>query len=240
MRNIFKITSLLLITTIFISCDDKINSLEDLNIEPYSEYYSISNGIWKTNISDNTIKDSVKFYNDNNKIPYSISIRFKDKNKNFGYVNLNSSQFDNQFYVNDVEYFQNFEVKLDSFSFSHKNLYDENRKFTMTISDTWDKKHIINFDLTYFSNKPPVAILNTNVVSNNEYELDASNSYDKDKKYGGFIRTYEFVIDNNFVISTLNKKISHVFNPGTHNIKLRVKDNDLIWSSTVEKTITIN
>ena len=83
MRKIFKITTLFLITTIFIGCDDKIQSLEDLNIEPYSEYYSISNGIWLTNISDNTIKDSVKFYNENNNLPYSISIRFKDKNRNF-------------------------------------------------------------------------------------------------------------------------------------------------------------
>jgi hypothetical protein len=239
MKTNFKFLFLIIITSL-IACDDKIQSLEDLNKAPNVEYYTLFNGIWKLSSDNETINETVKYYNEANQLPYSISLKFKDVNKNFGFVSLNSSQFDNQFFVNDKPFRQNFKVELDSFSLSFKNEFDLNKKFSMIIEDTWGKRHKLNFNLDYIENIPPTADLRMNVINNNEYEIDASNSNDGDKQYGGFIRQYEYVINNNFLVQTSNNKIRHVFAAGTHNIKLRVKDNDNIWSNYVERNITIN
>lgn len=235
----FSIIALIIITAITIGCDDKISSLEELNLAPTTDYYTISKGLWLTGSSNILIKDSAKFYNNENKLPYSVSIRFKDKNKNFGYVNLTSSQSYNDFYVNDKQYLNNFKVELDSFSFSYKNQNDITKKFRMTVADTWDKTNTIDFDLTFFDNLPPTAAFNLNVISANEYEFNATSSLDQDKKWGGYIRQYEYVINNSFVITTTNNKIRHVFTSGTHIIKLRVKDSDNVWSSYTQNTVTI-
>ena len=228
-----------IIITALIGCDDKINALEELNLAPNTDYYTISKGYWISGSSNIVIKDSAKFYNEENKLPYSVSIRFKDINKNFGYVNLVSSQSYNDFYINDKNYVNNFKVEIDSFSLAYKNQYDYSKKFKMIVSDTWDKTNTIDFDLTFFDNLPPTAAFNLNVINNNEYEFDASASLDQDKKWGGYIRQYEYVINNSFVITTTEKKIRHVFMSGTHNIKLRVKDSDNVWSSYTQKSVTI-
>jgi hypothetical protein len=225
---------------ICISCDDKIDSLEKLNTPPYAEYYTVSSNKWIKTENEYTIKEDVKFYNENNKLPYSVSIRFKDKNKNYGTIDLKSEQTSNNFFVNEIEYGQNFKVELDSFSFSHKNEFLSNKKFKIIVKDTWDKTQILNFDLTYFQNALPIPLIQANAINNSEYELNASASYDGDNKIGGFIREFEYVIDNFYVIKTSNNKISHVFSQGSHNIKLRVKDNDNAWSGYVEKNLDIN
>lgn len=240
MKNIKYLIAPILFTMLITSCDDKIGSLEDLNKAPFAELYRISTGVWQTTQDYQTITDSVKFYNDANNLPYSVSMRLRDINNNFGFISLESAQSYNQFYVNDDIFEQNFLVELDSFSLSLKNGFDFNKNFSVKVEDTWGKNHNVNFALTYFSNQAPVADLRTNVINVNEYELDGSNSFDKDQKWGGFIRTYEFVINNSFVITTNQAKVKHVFSFGVHNIKLRVKDNDDVWSQTVSVNISVN
>lgn len=91
-----------------------------------------------------------------------------------------------------------------------------------------------------FTNMLPEAKLNVTKVENFdplEYQFDASQSFDKDRKWGGNIIKYVYSI-NGFEIVTIKPVINYIFpNPGTYTIKLHVIDNNNMSSSSINVTV---
>lgn len=100
-------------------------------------------------------------------------------------------------------------------------------RFTMV-----DESNVIRealLEIATFDNLPPIARLETKKIDQiaaSEYLLDASTSYDRDGKYGGFIASYEFTIGTKkFITNTSSMK--WIFSTsGTYVVLVKVTDGD--------------
>lgn len=85
-----------------------------------------------------------------------------------------------------------------------------------------------------FDNMAPVAKATCDVIamlSPYERMINASESFDPDLKYGGGIEVYEFTIGGIQTAINDDGVLYHVFpKPGKYRIKVRVRDNDGVWS----------
>lgn len=231
---------IILFSLILINCDDKINSLEELNKVPTLEYFSRNTTEW-TKIEGKII-DSAKVYNEKNNANYSIALRSKDFNNNFETITINDAVNGGNFFLND-ELFKNQKmVSLDSFALSYRFFNKDIRLFTIKTIDDFGKFEKVEFEIHFLENLAPIAdfeLRNENVNGIVEYIIDASFSKDRDYSRGGFISNYEFSI-NGILINSTNSKIKHIFEKGEHIIALRVKDNDGVFSEQIIKTLFIN
>lgn len=100
---------------------------------------------------------------------------------------------------------------------------------TLMAKDSFNEEAKISISFTIFRNIAPVALFSVKkigVSSPYEYEVDASASYDKDAKFNGKIKEYEYTLANYKFSSTLSK-IHYVFgSAGQNQILVRVKDNN--------------
>lgn len=91
--------------------------------------------------------------------------------------------------------------------------------------------------LTAFDNltaKPVLKVRPSRILGDYEYILDASESYDRDRKYGGDIIRYRFFV-NNTPIETVDNSLRYIF--GGRDIVvlgLQVQDNNFVWSERYE------
>ncbi|MDR0683083.1 MAG: hypothetical protein LBG15_14720 [Dysgonamonadaceae bacterium] len=88
-------------------------------------------------------------------------------------------------------------------------------------------------ELWTFNNLPPVCNVIATIIDPDliDVEIDASQSYDKDAKFGGKIIEYEFQIDDLEVITTTKPVIRQILrNSGVRTITARCKDDDNEWS----------
>ena len=112
-----------------------------------------------------------------------------------------------------------------------------------TVIDEFDKSSVVRLNLTTLINLGPVglfSIKSLEVVDDLEYEIDASDSFDKDGRLGGGISVYEYTIEGNTFNSESNV-IKYVFSKnGNTEIKLRVKDSDGEWSNINTEVFNIN
>ncbi len=110
-------------------------------------------------------------------------------------------------------------------------------------TDIYFNKKIIDISLECFSNLSPVADLTITVADEDKKEiiLNGSGSYDKDKKYGGYIKKYRFLINNEYITETEFSSVRrHLPAAGTYNIALQVMDSDNKWSEKDVKEFTIS
>jgi len=88
--------------------------------------------------------------------------------------------------------------------------------------------------LTCFDNIAPVAEASCDVIAIlTPYErmINATHSFDPDEKYGGGIEAYEFTIGGIQTAINDDGVLYHIFQgPGQYRIKVRVRDNDGVWS----------
>lgn len=115
---------------------------------------------------------------------------------------------------------------------------EDDNEITLEAVDSYSKKATAKLYLHTFKNLPPVAKLT--VTGSENVVLDASASYDQDSKFGGKIVRYYFTI-NNYVIDVSKSPINYVFETsGVKLIKLRVQDNEGLWSDEIIINHTIN
>lgn len=229
----------LLLSLLLVQCDDKIPSLEELNLAPELEYYSRSTTNWTT--ANDTIIDIAKVYTIENNINYAVAIRSIDANNNFESINITEGESGGKFFLNEQNFTQNTVVSLDSFSLAYRYYKPEKREFKIGSKDDFGLLKTIIFQINFVENEIPEAKLEIRAVNTNaqnEYVLDASKSQDQDKSLGGFITDYEYTI-NDVVINNPSNLIHHVFIPGSHTIGLRVKDNDGLWSQQIIKNLIV-
>jgi hypothetical protein len=114
---------------------------------------------------------------------------------------------------------------------------------TLEFSDYYGEKSSTLLELFVFNNLYPVCRLQIKEVkelSDYEYLIDLSSSFDRDARFGGNITTYEYKIGNYYSLTTDRDAIYHIFpTAGTYDVKCRVKDNDGAWSDIVSTKITI-
>jgi len=119
-----------------------------------------------------------------------------------------------------------------------------NHVMRFSAMDTFKQETSITLDLYAFENMLPIAQfeLVEPVVKHDplEYQIDALQSYDPDKKYGGGISSYEYTFLGKIIELTENQ-IGIIFpETGTYDIGLRVKDNDGEWSQNKIKSFRID
>lgn len=104
-------------------------------------------------------------------------------------------------------------------------------EITVRARDSYGKESTAKLLLYRFKNLPPVAVLK--VAGNESITLDASESYDRDSRFGGKVSRYQFNI-NGFVVDDNMKRINYIFEtPGVKTIKLMVQDNEGQWSNEI-------
>ncbi len=116
-------------------------------------------------------------------------------------------------------------------------------------SDNGYKTSSKSIHLYCFQNLVPVAmyeIIKADNTSKLEYIIDASNSYDQDKKYGGGILKYRYIIEGltyekDIVSSpeTANKLHVVFSQSGDHEIVVRVQDNNEQWSNSISEHVSV-
>ena len=111
-----------------------------------------------------------------------------------------------------------------------------------SIIDEFGNTKTSNLNLIAFDNLSPIAMLDITSVkalSDFEYDLDASASFDQDEKFGGLVERYRYKIDT-AVIFTDKSKIRIIFpSSGSFDVSLEVQDNDEAWSEIETQTFVV-
>lgn len=239
MKNFLKYCSLILCVLIF-SCDDKYASLAALNKSPQLEYFPNAEQGWLI-AGGFIITGEAKKWTPDNNLNYSVVLRATDVNNNFGQMEVSSLSNDLDFFINETPFYNSATVDLSSFSLAVRSAQATVKEFQVVVEDDWGAQDFVFFQITFVENRIPFADLNLQLVeqiSENEYLLDASGSFDADNNLGGFIVEYEYIIDD-VVVTIPTNQIFHVFNSGDHIVKLRCRDNDNAWSDQITTTITV-
>lgn len=117
-----------------------------------------------------------------------------------------------------------------------------NHEFILEVIDNYGATTSLKVKIVAFENIEPVSSLIINPINRLEFELDASASFDKDKKFGGEIIKYKYeVIETGYVVESETENKIKVVLPGTGkwSIKVSVQDNNNQWSKEIVKTIDI-
>jgi hypothetical protein len=114
---------------------------------------------------------------------------------------------------------------------------------TLEFVDYYGETSSISLELFVFNNLYPVCRLQIKEVkelSDYEYLIDLSSSFDRDARFGGNVISYEYKIGNYYSLTTEKEAIYHIFpTAGTYDVKCRVKDNDGAWSDVVTTKVII-
>lgn len=238
MKKISSLLTFFILVGALCSCDDKINSMENLNSAPTFEFFRSSSINWE--VPKDVIIDSAKVWSSTNNSSYPAILRITDVNNNISKINITSNDSESSFFVNDNTYFNNFEVTNNqkfnlAFRSSKPGMFD----YLVIAKDDFGKISEMRFRINFKNNRGPIANLRLVLINsaNRNYSLDASKSIDQDQAIGGMVVNYEFTIDN-IIINTSEPKINHIFSVGKHEVKLRVKDSDEVWSDYI--TVNLN
>jgi len=221
--------------TVITSCDDRLEQLHGLNQPPTIEF--IKNKKSVTNLNDSLrLIQGVKN-------EYNIQLKFSDSNNNLQFLKWQVTEGDYKLYYRDgkVELPASFKIDYGNTILS---IYPEtigNYGSEFKAKDRFGVETTGKFNLFVFENLLPVALFTaTPGLNTNEYVFDASESYDTDSYFNGYIVEYQFTIENQ-LIRLKNPIMRHIFDPGSgdHIIELRVLDNSGGLSEPARTTVTV-
>lgn len=70
--------------------------------------------------------------------------------------------------------------------------------------------------------------------------IDAKQSFDQDEDWGGGVAAYEFTLEGFYTVETERSELDYIYpGPGTYTVRVRVKDNDGVWSDPARTTFTV-
>lgn len=108
------------------------------------------------------------------------------------------------------------------------------RNILLRAKDSFGREGTANIQLFCFQNLRPVCkgiVSKTATLSDNEVEINLSESFDLDSRWGGKIIQYEYKIQNNYLARNYLSSIKYIFeSKGQKKITVRVQDNDNVWS----------
>lgn len=214
---------LTLLAPSFYSCDNRDSVIENLNDAPSLEFYSPSG-------NSNERTDSVKISVKSPKRFSELELQLKDKDNNLSNLNYKIVQGGGDMFQDNQKLGGELKIpKEGTASLRYEPKQIGEHRINFETKDEFGEKAQLTYIVHAVNNLPPVALLQLNriqVLSENEFELDASSSYDKDANIGGGISFYTFKI-NEKVIKTDQNKIKYIFpEPGNYNVSVTVTDTD--------------
>lgn len=219
-----KYLSIFFLAVILVGCDTRKDMYSDLNLNPQVEIKkSASAGQYVTELSDSVKRDFNTYILDyilKDEEDLSVSIVSNVSSDAITTINGNHAQ---------IKFDQNV-IGKHTISFISKDTYSKEGKATATIE--------------VFVNLPPVAdfeVIKKAVFDPLEYTIDASGSFDRDYKYGGGLKSFEFIINNSYKTTIANNNLNYIFpSEGNYTISVRALDTDGVWSSYKTKIVTIS
>ena len=217
------------------SCDNRDIYVEPLNVAPEISFST-------SNVDKSVFTDSVKLSLKNRIKSSEFQLNFSDKNQNLKEVKYTFegtgklTQDGNEINSNLNVYGGKNQMRFEPSAIGI-------HKLRFTASDKADSKSSATAIIFAFRNFTPVAKLEVNsikVLSPNEYELDASGSYDQDEKWGGGIVSYTYFVNDKKITETKSSKLKFIFpEPGNYNVSVTVKDQEGTTDSQVKQGIVI-
>ena len=232
-----KIIYFLLVLSL-VACDDLSEYMDNLNNAPFIDF------IDSTHVIDGILKDSVKTSEHSLNKYLEIKLSLSDPDNNLKEVGFFITAGSGKLYRDGLEVTGTIPVTEDRLAFTYEPSTLGKNELTFFAIDAFGaKSNNIFVEMTAFENLSPKAVLTTNKIafySPLEYELDASQSFDKDKRFGGAISLYKFEV-NGQNVNIASSKIKYIFpTAGRYMIGLTVVDNDGFVSERVEKYIDVN
>lgn len=232
MRAVLKILFIVLSCLLLFACGQTREFLEELNEAPQINFGG--------NHLEPILKDSIKLSALASQHRYRINLRITDRNNNISDVRYDQLVGTGTLMQEDVQVISNnVSFRKDSASLEF-DYYPEHlglHQFSITVTDNFGLSSKAILELTAFDNLLPRAHFSAKKLgqrSRYEWEFDASESVDRDERFGGAIKEYEFSVLGK-VYTLLSPEIVIIFPAtGIYSVSVRVKDNDNKWSSKVE------
>ncbi|MFO7655668.1 MAG: hypothetical protein R6W78_01230 [Bacteroidales bacterium] len=164
----------------------------------------------------------------NGDFPFSSSVDDSMKLDNYCYVM-------DYMFVNDDYSFEKISKEISDTNGQLEFLYNEHwirycpsdvgfHRIKIKVTDYYNQSSTVTLNLNVFSNLAPVAVLDYS-LKGNILTLDASESYDRDARFGGYIVNYFFTVDG-ITMETNSNKLYFDINPDkSYVIYLTVIDN---------------
>ncbi|MDY3538188.1 hypothetical protein PG275_09265 [Riemerella anatipestifer] len=240
-KSILNFSIITLVIAGLVSCDDKVRELTDLDQAPSFLYFNSKSVNWEEAPFEPII-DSAKVYSSSNNSSYPVILKVVDKINTLTELKILTSDPENSIFVNNNLYTTEYVSASanEDINCAFRSSKAGTQEFIVSSTSIFDKRNTFKFRIEFKENRPPKANLKIALIDSRtkNYKLDASGSEDIDKAIGGAIVEYEFII-NNILIKTTENSINHIFKTGTHEIKVRVKDNDDVWSEYVSETLVV-
>jgi hypothetical protein len=206
---------------LIISCDSRIDELDQFNDSPYF--------LLNTTDTVTSITDSLKLSQGS----YVIAPRVIDGNNNIAEIIISRSAGDGDFRVNGMSIDQSLAVSYNVNSMTYHPRSHGQHSFTITAKDAFGLTADLSVNLTVFVNIPPtlvVEIIKPSGAGPFERLIDASKSFDGDERFGGSIVEYEYTFLN--IKRNIQEPTQTVIFPeeGNYNIQVRIRDNDNVWT----------
>jgi len=218
MKTLNILLSIVLGLSVF-SCDNREDPYSDLNNAPQVKVMRLTDK--EASIS---VTDSVKLGMD-----YSLKYILNDEEN----LNLTIEKSIAQ----DI-------VSLSNGNIVISGVTEGTRNIKIKAEDSFGKTGEANIELYCFHNLRPVCkgiVSKTGVLSENEVEINLSESFDQDNRWGGKVVTYEYKIQNNYIARNYLSSIKYIFeSKGQKKIMVRVQDNDGDWSDPIILYFTLN
>lgn len=220
-------------------CDERADLFEELNDPPVVNFngtdgFTVLSDSLKTKFD---LKETLK--------RYTISLTVFDVNDNISTVEYRHVSGNGNLYADGVEITDD-KLPISEngvLRFEYEPLDFGDHIFNIIVADRFNEEANVEIKLVVFENLSPVSIYNSSVIgelSKYHYVIDASESFDRDEEYGGRIIVYEYTVEGR-LFRIGNDIKYHIFpSAGAYPIRVRVQDNNGVWSSYNDQTITIN
>lgn len=219
-----------------------------------SEFVESLNEAPRINFTDNpdqlVLEDSIKVSFKNSQEKYTINLRITDRNNNIAEVSYAQLAGTGKLKQNGIDIIDNNIVFANS-SILTFDYFPENlgiHKIGIEVRDNFGLSSSVTIQITAFDNLPPVARqrwTKRGVFGRYHYEIRATESFDRDARFGGTIEEYEYkaqgVIRRLLATTQDADKFQVIFDEkGIYPFEVRVRDNDGRWSDLIKDDIIVN
>ncbi|MEQ8339156.1 MAG: hypothetical protein RIA62_17475 [Cyclobacteriaceae bacterium] len=220
-----------IVSILYCSCI-RVERIEEMNTKPTLAI----NGI------ETLMEDSVKISGGNTNYFFELMAIDPDNNLRvvtFEILSGAGDIFQNGIPVNHIQYDQE-----EILSLRYRPVRSGSHLLQFKIEDSFGQEASATLNLLAFENLLPVSqfeLVKPAVQHDpQEYQIDASSSYDPDEKFGGGIVAYEYTfLGKNVELSSSTLGI--IFpETGIYDIGIRVKDNDGEWGDLKIRSFQIN
>ena len=221
-----------------LSCEDRSTKsfIESLNDPPKINF---ANGVEVPILSD-----SLKVGIGGGRPFYRINLQVTDGNSNLNRVEYSQlAGLGTLFQDRDTIFDSNIDINADILEFDYYPRTLGLHEFVIEAIDNFEESNSVRVQITAFDNLPPVAKFNVQRIgqlSRYQYRIDATESFDRDSRFGGRVSEYEYSVVGK-IFKVFDSRLEFIFpDAGVYIVSVRVMDNDRTFSAPVELTIEVD